>query len=104
MPISCWAGHPHQQRGRGDDAFRQGRAEGSQQRTGCTLGQFEMMAGPFDAVDEVFAGQIDGDGRDRNNSRVISMMSNRQASRTTDGPDTARPAGVHIEAKGLAGR
>jgi len=32
------------------------------------------------------------------------MMSNRQASRTTDGPDTARLAGVHIEAKGLAGR
>lgn len=58
-------GIPHQQGGQGDDTFGQGRAEGRQQRTGGTLGQFEMMAGPFDAVDEVFAGQIDGDGRDQ---------------------------------------
>ena len=65
MPICCWAGHPHQQGGQGDDAFGQGRAEGGQQRTGGALGQFEMMAGPFDAVDEVSAGQIDGDGRDQ---------------------------------------
>jgi len=31
-------------------------------------------------------------------------MGNRQASRTTDGPDMARLAGLRIEAKGLAGR
>ena len=57
-------GIPHQQGGQGDDAFGQGRAEGRQQRTGGTLGEFEMMAGPFDAVDEVFAGKVDGDRRD----------------------------------------
>ncbi|MNZ65821.1 hypothetical protein D3C78_840220 [compost metagenome] len=58
-------GIPHQQRGQGNYAFGQGSAEGRQQGAGGTLGELEVMAGPFDTVDEIFAGQVDGDGREQ---------------------------------------
>ncbi|MNK61021.1 hypothetical protein D3C87_801730 [compost metagenome] len=58
-------GIPHQQRAQGDYAFGQGSAEGRQQGAGGTLGELEVMAGPFDTVDEIFAGQVDGDGREQ---------------------------------------
>ena len=47
----------------GHGAFRQGRAERSQHRAGRGRTELELVAHPFDTVDEVFAGQIDRAGR-----------------------------------------
>ncbi len=50
-------------RHKGDGAFGQGGAEGGQDGTDGGGAEVHVLAAPFDAVDEEFARQIDGDGR-----------------------------------------
>jgi hypothetical protein len=47
---------------KGDDAFRQGRAEGGEHGADGAAGHAEAKADPFHAVDEVFAGEVDDNG------------------------------------------